>query len=58
MKLSEDLRRVMRDSVRSYFAPLTGAIKGVRAELDRVDRDAKRRRDQQEHRKHQSSRVA
>ena len=47
MKLSEDLRRVMRASVRAYFAPLTGAVKGVRAELQRVDREAQRQRDRQ-----------
>ena len=58
MKLSDDLRRVMRDSVRSYFAPLTGAIRGVRAELARVDRDAQRHRDLQEQREHRSSRTA
>lgn len=58
MKLSEDMRRMMRDSVRTYFAPVTGAIKGIRAELHRVERDAKRRRDRQVRREQQATRVA
>lgn len=31
-----NLRRVFRNSVRLYFAPITGAIKEVRRELDRI----------------------
>lgn len=58
MKLSEDMRRVMRDSVRSYFAPLTGAIKGVRAELQRVDRDAQLRRERKKKREEQTAHTA
>lgn len=38
------VRRIMIDSLRLYFAPLTGAWRGIRAELDRVDRDIERRR--------------
>jgi hypothetical protein len=49
MKLNEDLLRVMGDSVRSYFAPLTGAFKGIRQELRRVDNDAKLRRERKSH---------
>lgn len=37
-------RRIMRDSVRLYFAPLMGAIKGMRAEWRRIERDARRSR--------------
>lgn len=36
------VRRVLRDSLRMYFAPLTGAIKGIRAELERTDREIAR----------------
>lgn len=38
MKLN--LRRIFKNSVRLYFSPLTGAIKGVRRELRRMDREA------------------
>lgn len=48
MNLSNDLRRVFRDSIRAYFAPLTGAVKGIRVELHRVDRQAQRDRDRQD----------
>lgn len=44
MKLKIQLRRVMRDSIRVYFAPLTGAVKGIRAELHRADREVARHR--------------
>lgn len=44
MKLSIHVRRVMRDSIRVYFAPLTGAIKGIREELQRADRQIERNR--------------
>lgn len=33
------MRRVLRDSIRLYFAPLTGAFKGIRVELQRADRE-------------------
>ncbi len=36
-------RRVVRNSVRMYFAPLTGAIQGVRSELRREKRDIEKR---------------
>ncbi|MBV7542158.1 hypothetical protein [Acidovorax sp. sic0104] len=32
-----DLRRIFLNSVRVYFAPLTGAFKGIRDELRRTD---------------------
>ena len=44
MKSSFHLRRVMRDSIRMYFAPLTGAFKGIRAELQRADREIEHNR--------------
>ena len=44
MKQPAQMRRVMRDSIRMYFAPLTGAIKGIRAELHRADREVQRNR--------------
>lgn len=44
MKQPIQVRRVMRDSIRMYFAPLAGAFKGIRAELHRADRAAQRHR--------------
>lgn len=44
MKTTIPVRRVMRDSIMMYFAPLTGAFKGIRAELQRTDKDIARRR--------------
>lgn len=38
------LRRIFRDSLKLYFAPLRGAFKGVRQELGRVDREIARER--------------
>jgi len=35
-------RRMFRESARRYFAPLTGAIRGVRAELIRSQRKMER----------------
>jgi hypothetical protein len=35
-----NLLRVFRNSVRLYFSPLTGAVRGVRRELRRMDRAA------------------
>ncbi len=43
MKLSIGLRRVLKDSVRMYFAPLTGAFNGVRTEVRRMDREIAKR---------------
>jgi hypothetical protein len=53
MKPLMSARRIMRDSIRVYFAPLVGAFKGIRAELQRTDRlieqhrmdEAEKRRD-------------
>ena len=44
MKQLMQVRRIMRDSIRVYFAPLTGAFKGIKAELQLVDRDIQQRR--------------
>lgn len=35
-------RRMFYASLRRYFAPLTGAVRGVRAELLRAERERKR----------------
>ncbi len=39
MKTSINIRKVIRDSVRLYFAPLTGAYKAVRREVHRINRE-------------------
>ena len=44
MKQLMQVRRIMRDSIRVYFAPLTGAFKGIKAELQLVDRYIQQRR--------------
>ncbi len=41
-----NIRRVFMNSVRVYFAPLTGAYKGIREELRRTDPWRKHRSDQ------------
>ncbi len=38
------IKRIMMDSLRLYFAPLTGAFRGVKAEFQRLDREMERRR--------------
>ena len=40
MKLVEELRNIVRDSIRMYFAPLTWAIKAVRAKFFRPSRES------------------
>jgi hypothetical protein len=50
MKNTIKVRRVVRDSIRMYFAPLTGAFKGIRSELQRTDREIERRRAAEEKR--------
>lgn len=37
MAALHSVRRVMRDSIRIFFAPMIGSIKGMRAELRLVD---------------------
>lgn len=44
MRQPMQMRRIMRDSIRMYFAPLMGAFKGIRAELHRADREVQRHR--------------
>jgi len=39
MKPKIDMRRIFRNSVRLYFAPLTGAYKEVRSEMKRISRE-------------------
>lgn len=51
-----NLRRIFLNSVRVYFAPITGAFKGIRDELRRTDPWREhRRRDRTEARRHSHS---
>jgi hypothetical protein len=45
MKTSLNIKRIARDSVLRYFAPLTGAYKGIREEYRRLDAEANRARE-------------
>jgi hypothetical protein len=36
MTISHTMRRILRNAIRLYFAPLTGAYHGVRDELKRI----------------------
>ena len=47
MKSQINVRRVFRDSLRMYFAPLTGAFNGIRAELRRTDTEIALHRSQE-----------
>ncbi|WP_332854630.1 hypothetical protein [Duganella sp. S19_KUP01_CR8] len=38
-------RRMFRESLRRYFAPLTGAIRAIKAEMIRSERERKRSRE-------------
>jgi hypothetical protein len=42
--LSSSVWRILRGSIRLYFAPLVGAVKGVTAEYRRIEQDRQRRR--------------
>lgn len=44
MMITGSVCRLLRDSILMYFAPLVGAVKGVRAEFKRLDQDRERRR--------------
>jgi hypothetical protein len=44
MRITKQIRRIMRDSIRMYCAPITGAIKGIRAEFNRIDLEIKSNR--------------
>jgi len=39
MKTKTNIRRIVRNSVRLYFAPITGAFKAVRGEMNRISRE-------------------
>ena len=38
------VRRIFHDAVRMYFAPLIGAVRGIRTEMRRADRQVQRHR--------------
>lgn len=38
MKTHFEFRRIMRESAQMYFAPLTGAVKGIAHEMRRVEK--------------------
>lgn len=57
MRNSLNVKRIMRDSVRMYFAPLTGAYKGIRDELKRLEAESDRQR-QEEAKAHSQGRAA
>lgn len=42
MRTNMDIRRIFMNSVRLYFAPLTGAVLGVRRELHRINKERQR----------------
>lgn len=42
MKSKSNIRKIVRNSVRLYFAPLTGAFKAVRSETNRISREQHR----------------
>ena len=47
MKVNFNFRRLLKDSVQLYFAPLTGAVKGIRDEFRRTDQQIAQRADAQ-----------
>lgn len=47
MKASRVIRRMVRDSIRMYFAPLKGAYKGIRDELRLATVEADRHRQEE-----------
>lgn len=40
--MKTNIRKIFRNSVRLYFAPLTGAFKAVRNETNRISREQHR----------------
>jgi hypothetical protein len=44
MKVSRVIHRMVRDSIRMYFAPLKGAYKGIRDELRLANLEADQHR--------------
>ena len=45
MKIRLSFRRILKDSVQLYFAPITGAAKGIRDEFRRIDQQIDQRAD-------------
>ena len=43
MMTTSNLKRILRDSLRIYFAPLVGAVRQMRYELRRVDRETRQK---------------
>lgn len=43
-KYSEHMAEVLRETVRLYFAPLVGAVRGIREEYQRIETEANARR--------------
>ena len=39
MKTKTNFKRIIVNSIRLYFAPITGAFKAVRSELNRISRE-------------------
>lgn len=58
MNNATQLRRVFRDSIRLYFAPLTGAFKGISLELKRADRAVQQHRSAEIRAKREQARHA
>lgn len=44
VKQKIQVKRIVRDSIRVYFAPLVGAYKGIRSEMRRAQRQVERHR--------------
>ena len=42
MKTTMNIRKIFRNSVRLYFAPLTGAVRAVRYEWRRIEKQHQR----------------
>ena len=39
MKTKTNFKRIIMNSIRLYFTPLTGAYKAMRSELERINRE-------------------
>ena len=57
MKVSRVIRRMLRDSIRMYFAPLKGAYKGIRDELRLAMLEADRHRKEESDSPHRGART-
>lgn len=58
MKKSAYLRRIVKDSIRMYFAPITGAYRGIRVEFKKVDREILKHRNDESQSKRESTHHA